>query len=527
MRSNRGMDMHPRLREQMVGRLFLEYDTDKAVKLFEHLATLSSTSSSSSVVLLSTFTCNTLISKLTKLSDLAHVEQILTSMLRLNIHFDAVTFNTIINTHLPNSLSLANTTFSEMKRQGISPDTITCNTFIKHFARQGDWSNVIAWHSDMTQTYRLPPTSSTVRIIMHALSRSYSPQSLDHLVSIFRLLITSTDLAIIRTHLYTEQTYNILMSALIRHDRPSQALRLFTTMLPLLRHPPTLTAHNILLHALVRTRDLASARALFNAMARGAPRHPAPDAITYTTLIAGYLAHKPTSQDVRHALHLHRLMLARGMRPNHYTRTVLILGFARVGDLRGARRAFDEMIAEEDAATPPVERSIVPYNAMMTAYLFASNVPAALAVLRASMSRGVRPTRATVHLWARGMAIVKGDVAGAVEIVTMLEREGGIKLDAQAWAYLVEGAASRGELEAAKALLEEVKKRGVVDEEGRLEKLIALVRGGKSEDGEGIEEKGAERGKPKEISDEENRYELDLVMELMDDAKKKEQEKHD
>lgn len=185
-------------------------------------------------------------------------------------------------------------------------------------------------------------------------------------------------------------------------------------------------------------------------------------------------------------------MLARGLRPNHHIRTVLILGFARVGDLRGARRAFDEMVAEEDAATPPVERSIVPYNAMMTAYLFASDVPAALAVLRASMSRGLRPTRATAHIWARGMATVKGDVSGVVEIVTMLEREGGVRLDAKAWVYLVEGAASRGELEVAKALLKEVERRKVVDEEGSLEKLMVLVRREKSGDGKGIE--GSETG---------------------------------
>ncbi|OAY63513.1 Pentatricopeptide repeat-containing protein, mitochondrial [Ananas comosus] len=228
-------------------------------------------------------------------------------------------------------------------------------------------------------------------------------------------------------HPRSDLALSALLSAFL-HNRRFRDLRLaFDRAHP----PPGVASHNVLLRALCETGDVAGARNLLDEMSRPDNSLPAPNVVSYNTLLTAYLKNSGEGagdedldgkfDEILHEIarrgiepsvvtfncriarfcakgesfkaeELLDVMLAKGIRPNLGTFNALIAGFCKEGDADAAVRVFNRMKAMKrrngsDGVAPNADT----YVALLRALIGKGDFEGALGICRECLARKVAP----------------------------------------------------------------------------------------------------------------------------------------
>ncbi|XP_051187190.1 uncharacterized protein [Lolium perenne] len=173
----------------------------------------------------------------------------------------------------------------------------------------------------------------------------------------------------------SDVSLSALLSALLRAGRLDELKSTFKSAESALGVAPGCASHNVLLHALVKASEHAAARKLLNEMAKKKFKHrPAPDIISYNTVLAGFSA-KDDAEEFEKLLkeisenklepnittyncrvqwlakkeetfrgeELLDVMESKGVLPNYVTYHALVQGYCKEGNVGAAMRVFKKM----------------------------------------------------------------------------------------------------------------------------------------------------------------------------------------
>ncbi|KAF7724002.1 hypothetical protein EC973_001462 [Apophysomyces ossiformis] len=424
---------------------------------------------------------NTMLNVCLRQGKLDHVEQLILRM-KDAVKLDAVTFNVWIRTKLvANDVIEANAIYENMIESGIKPTVVTYNTFLKYACREQRWDEMTLWLNRLQSTSKA--NSVTLRILLGAVS-----EYKDHrVVSAFSRVVISCSFALPST----EPLLNPCVTALLRHKRTDAALQVLKRLFVQYENDvPTLSAFNLLIHALAQKGECKNAHEILRCMMneKGLPN---PDIVSFATLIHGYLL-SPTSANVESVLELYQQMRNQGISSNTTLQSILLntIAKSRFADIHKATALFQLMIKEneEQLALLPNERDqstvydkinclsdrtvkvdtrrsmsqSVMYNVMMDGYFThhrkLKQAHAPYLLLREAAQKQILTT-STLNIWVRGLCLYQNNLSAAERIVDWFERQGISMNERTAW-YLVKGAYMLNRVDRAKHWLhvfEEVK----------------------------------------------------------------------
>ncbi|KAK1694961.1 hypothetical protein QYE76_011658 [Lolium multiflorum] len=175
----------------------------------------------------------------------------------------------------------------------------------------------------------------------------------------------------------SDVSLSALLSALLRAGRLDELKSTFKSAESTLGVAPGCASHNVLLHALVKASDHAAARKLLDEMAKKKFKHrPAPDIISYNTVLAGFSAKDAAAEEEFEKLlreisenklepnvatyncrvqwlakkaetfrgeELLDVMDSKGVLPNYVTYHALVQGYCKEGNVGAAMRVFKKM----------------------------------------------------------------------------------------------------------------------------------------------------------------------------------------
>ncbi|XP_062201428.1 small ribosomal subunit protein mS86 (rPPR1)-like [Phragmites australis] len=171
----------------------------------------------------------------------------------------------------------------------------------------------------------------------------------------------------------SDVSLSALLSALLRAGRLDDLKSTFTSAESSLGVAPGCASHNVLLHALVKNSELTAARQLLDEMANKKLKHgPAPDIISYNTVLAGYSA----QDDEEGFEKVLKEISASKLEPNVVTYNCRIQWFAKKGKSFKGEELLDVMESNE------VEPNYLTYNALVQGYCKEGNVGAATRVFK-------------------------------------------------------------------------------------------------------------------------------------------------
>lgn len=170
----------------------------------------------------------------------------------------------------------------------------------------------------------------------------------------------------------------------------------------------------MLLHALVKNSELAAAQKLLDEMANKKLKHrPAPDIISYNTVLAGYSA----QDDDEGFNNLLKEINARKLEPNVVTYNCRIQWFAKKGETVKGEELLDVMESKE------VAPNYLTYNALVQGYCKEGNVGLAMRVFKRMKVMKRREGRSDLGVSAHSQTYV-------VLFRSLVEKE---KLDDALW----------------------------------------------------------------------------------------------
>ncbi|GJN20901.1 hypothetical protein PR202_gb08335 [Eleusine coracana subsp. coracana] len=171
----------------------------------------------------------------------------------------------------------------------------------------------------------------------------------------------------------SDVSLSALLSALLRAGRIDDLKSTFASAESSLGVAPGRASHNVLLHALVKNSELAAARKLLNEMAnKKLKHHPAPDIISYNTVLAGYSAQ---DDQVGFEKVLKEINTSK-LEPNVVTYNCRIQWFTKKGESYKGEELLDLMESKE------VAPNYLTYNALVQGYCKEGNVGAAMRVFK-------------------------------------------------------------------------------------------------------------------------------------------------
>uniref|UniRef100_A0ACD5TJA1 Uncharacterized protein n=1 Tax=Avena sativa TaxID=4498 RepID=A0ACD5TJA1_AVESA len=171
----------------------------------------------------------------------------------------------------------------------------------------------------------------------------------------------------------SDVSLSAFLSALLRAGRLDELKSTFQSAESTLGVAPGCASHNVLLHALVKNSEHAAARKLLNEMANKKFKHrPAPDIISYNTLLAGFSA----QDDAEEFEKLLKEINENKLEPNITTYNCRVQWLAKKGETFKGEELLDVM--ESKGVLP----NYVTYHALVQGYCKEGNVGAAMRVFK-------------------------------------------------------------------------------------------------------------------------------------------------
>ncbi|CAN6299032.1 unnamed protein product [Urochloa humidicola] len=258
----------------------------------------------------------------------------------------------------------------------------------------------------------------------------------------------------------SDVSLSALLSALLRAGRLDDLKSTFASAESSFGVAPARASHNVLLHALVKNSELAAAQQLLDEMANKKLKHrPAPDIISYNTVLAGY----SVLDDEEGFEKILKEINARKLEPNVVTYNCRIRWFAKRGETVKGEELLDVMESKE------VAPNYNTYNALVQGYCKEGNVGPAMRVFKRMKVMKRREGRSDLGVSAHSQTYV-------VLFRSLVEKE---KLDDALWicksCFAMKAAPP---FEAVKGLVEGLVKGGR-SEEARdvIAKMDLLVKG--------------------------------------------------
>ncbi|KAG2548340.1 pentatricopeptide repeat-containing protein At1g61870, mitochondrial-like [Panicum virgatum] len=258
----------------------------------------------------------------------------------------------------------------------------------------------------------------------------------------------------------SDVSLSALLSALLRAGRLKDLKSTFASAESSLGVAPARASHNVLLHALVKNSELAAARKLLDEMANKKLKHrPAPDIISYNTVLAGY----SVQGDEEGFEKLLKEISASKLEPNVVTYNCRIQWFAKKGETVKGEELLDVMESKE------VAPNYLTYNALVQGYCKEGNVGPAMRVFKRMKVMKRREGRSDLGVSAHSQTYV-------VLFKSLVEKE---KLDDALWicksCFAMKAAPP---FEAVKGLVEGLVKSGKSEEARNVvAKMDLLVKG--------------------------------------------------
>ncbi|WVZ59372.1 hypothetical protein U9M48_009522 [Paspalum notatum var. saurae] len=212
----------------------------------------------------------------------------------------------------------------------------------------------------------------------------------------------------------SDVSLSALLSALLRAGRLDDLKSTFSSAESSLGVAPGRASHNVLLHALVKNSDLTAARKLLDEMANKKLKHrPAPDIISYNTVLAGYSAQDGAEGFEKILKEIDDSKLE----PNVVTYNCRIQWFSKKCDTFKGEELLDVMESKE------VAPNYLTYNALVQGYCNEGNVGAAMRVFKRMKVMKRREGRSDLGVSAHSQTYV-------VLFRSLVEKE---KLDDALW----------------------------------------------------------------------------------------------
>ncbi|KAJ1295111.1 hypothetical protein BS78_01G198800 [Paspalum vaginatum] len=212
----------------------------------------------------------------------------------------------------------------------------------------------------------------------------------------------------------SDVSLSALLSALLRAGRLDDLKSTFASAESSFGVTPDRASHNVLLHALVKNSDLTAARKLLDEMANKKLKHrPAPDIISYNTVLSGYSA-----QDGGEGFEkILKEISDSKLEPNVVTYNCRIQWFSKKGETSKGEELLDVMESKE------VAPNYLTYNALVQGYCNEGNVGAAMRVFKRMKVMKRREGRSDLGVSAHSQTYV-------VLFRSLVEKE---KLDDALW----------------------------------------------------------------------------------------------
>ncbi|KAI8064776.1 hypothetical protein BC940DRAFT_305352 [Gongronella butleri] len=433
---------------------------------------------------LASWMANMLLDKCLAAKRLDDVSQLLAH----GIVLDATSYNMLIRSRLAHDPAAARALYDEMIRRGITPTTATFNTFLRHSIDTLAWDKVTDWMDEM-QKRAISPNPITLRILMAGVcEHTDQPQlqtAYDHVVH--HIDLANYDL---------ERITNIAATHLLRAKQTKTALDTLSQLFR--RLPPaelSLYAYNIFLHALVQYGDMHAARNLFDrlrakdedgendailsldASVDAAAQLPRPDAITYTTLIHGYIRNSPPAHvDLHAVVELYQDMVDQQLETTPTLQAVLLFGMIKAGSalpmdhhqhqtqqtshnpksLDACVQLFELLVDQQDqqdqqdptlaVTTPTAHKKRMQmrlYNMIMDGFFVHSQHDhnkkhwRPYRFLDQAIARGLPMQTDTLNIWIRGLALFHHDLPAAETMLDWMHRQHGVNWNERTLYYLV------------------------------------------------------------------------------------------
>lgn len=336
-------------------------------------------------------------------------------------------------------------TLAKMREYGIRGSAVTYGTVVKAYGRAGNVEKVLqAW--DAMSKEGLEANAVTYGCMLDACVKC---GHLERALQVFSQMKEQ------KLHKNTI-LYATLIKGFAKSKDPTAARKLHLEMVAE-GVPCNVVVFNSLIDACVRANDLSGAAEVLQQMTAAGVR---PDLITFSTLIKGYCS----TGELHKAMRLSEELQARGLECDEIVYNSLLEGCVKAGDLQQGLRLFTEMRQRS------VRPSCVTFSILVKLLSRAGRLDLACHLVSREMRElhGVAPTRmvwsclATCCLKAR-------DVARAVTVLDMLDREGGAAGGARAsmYAAVVEGCLTQGEVGTALSLCERACLRAPPEEGSR------------------------------------------------------------
>ncbi|KAF7840862.1 pentatricopeptide repeat-containing protein [Senna tora] len=379
-----------------------------------------------------------LIDKAMNIVNLAKAHGFMPGVLSYNAILDAV----LRSTH---SLKLAEDVFSEMTRNGVSPNVYTYNVLIRGFCGEGNLEMGFHLKRQM-EKYGCLPNVVTYNTLLDAYCKHRRMDEAFKLLKSMKIEGVEANLI----------SYNVVINGLCREGRIRETEQVLEEMNRKGFAPDEVT-YNTLVNGFCKEGNFHQALVLHAEMVR---KGLSPNVVTYTTLINSMCKAK----NLNRAVEFLDQMRVRGLSPNGRTYTTLIDGFCQQGLLNEAYNVLNEMIV---CGFPP---SIITYNALVNGHCLLGRVEDALGILRNMVEKGISPDVVSYSTIISGFCRSQ-ELEKAFQMkLEMVEK--GISPDAVTYSSLIHGLCQRSKLIEACNLFEEMLHKGVPPDEFSYTTLI-------------------------------------------------------
>ncbi|CAG8602097.1 25965_t:CDS:1 [Gigaspora margarita] len=381
------------------------------------------------------------------------IQQLVDEMLKVGITPDVRTFGELISVYA--KLGKANSALAllhKMINLGIRPNSHIYTSLIELFANINDTESMEkVFHSMVTDGIK------PQEITYYMLTAGYC--NADNVYKAFRICRIMLEAGIEPT----VRIYNALISLFAERGDPSSAYLLFNEMRSYGMTPDVYT-YNSLIHANVKSGDLRKAEDTFMHMEFAGIK---PQTATYNILLHAYVERK----DIERAREIYNEMLESSIHPDNYTFCCLIDGFRAEGDLETAISLFKHM--EYNYSLNPDAHI---YTVLIHGHLQKGDFLSAKNLYETMILRNIKPTYVTFAVLIDGHAR-HGDLEFARKLVSKLisqpslafgdeQREGEFwqekaTIPAQVFTPLMDAYAKQGNVDAARAIFEEMVKLNI------------------------------------------------------------------
>ncbi|CAG8494070.1 762_t:CDS:2 [Dentiscutata erythropus] len=468
------------LTKEVIAILLKNQKLDEAFRIFKKMRTIN--------LIPNIYTYNALIHTLGKQERIDEALDVIQDMESQQLVRDTASYNVLIKIYsLSKNYEKIQQLVDEMLKAGITPDVRTFGELMSVYAKLAKVNSALALLHKMINLGIRPnshiytslielfaninDTESMEKIFHNMITDGVRPQEItyymltagycnaDNVYKAFRICRIMLETGIEPT----ARIYNALISLFAERGDPSSAYLLFNEMRSYGMTPDVYT-YNSLIHVNVKSGDLRKAEDTLMHMEFAGIK---PQTATYNILLHAYVERK----DMERAREIYNEMLESSIHPDNYTFCCLIDGFRAEGDLETAISLFKHM--EHNYSLNPDAHI---YTVLIHGHLQKGDFLSAKNLYETMILRNIKPTYVTFAVLIDGHARY-GDLEFARILVSKLvsqpslafgdEQTQGefwqekVTIPAQVFTPLMDAYAKQGNVDAARAIFEEMVKLNI------------------------------------------------------------------